>query len=165
MHFAKSLCPLSTVFLLQSCHRAPRPPQSAPAPLRPPNIVRRHHSRVLQAPPERKRSRVDVQNLAFLYTKEEKDERTKSRPVRGKFAKFTQYRFTLLEEDKVKTLPSGATVKGTTQYYHYKSCGKPGLLLRRKFPCFCSACLNDDSQNCPNASWSGKWEEVAVKAK
>ena len=47
MHFAKSLCPLSTVFLLQSCHRAPLPPQSAPAPLRPPNIVRRHHSRVL----------------------------------------------------------------------------------------------------------------------
>ena len=92
-------------------------------------------------------------------------QRTKSRPVRGKFAKFTQYRLTLLEEDKVKTLPSGATVKGTTQYYHYKSCGKPGLLLRRKFPCFCSACLNDDSQNCPNASWSGKWEEVAVKAK
>ena len=39
-------------------------------------------------------------------------QRTKSRPVCGKFAKFTQYRFTLLEEDKVKTLPSGATVKG-----------------------------------------------------
>ena len=53
MHFAKSLCPLSLVFLLQSCQRAPLPPQSAPAPLRPPNIVRRHHSRVLQAPPER----------------------------------------------------------------------------------------------------------------
>ena len=56
---------------------------------------------------------------------------TTSRPIRGKFAKFTRYRFTLLEEDKVKTLPSSATVKGTAQYYHYKSCGKPGLLLRR----------------------------------
>ena len=71
----------------------------------------------------------------------------------------------LLDEDKLKTLPSGATVKGTTQYYHYKSCGKPGLLLRRKYPCLCSACLNDDSTNCSNASWSSKWEEVAVKAK
>ena len=47
-------------------------------------------------------------------------QRTKSRLVRGRFAKFTQYRFTLLEEDKVKALSSGATVKGTTQYYHYK---------------------------------------------
>ena len=28
--------------------------------------------------------------------------RTKSRPVRGKFAKFTQYRFTLLEESRLK---------------------------------------------------------------
>ena len=90
--------------------------------------------------------------------------RTKSRLVRGKFAKFTQYRFTLLEEDKVKTLPSGARVKGTTQHYHYKSCGKPGLFRRRKYPCFCCACLNDDSRNCPNTSWCGKWEEVAVRA-
>ena len=82
------------------------------------------------------------------------------RPVRGKFAKFTQYHFTLLEEDKVKTLPSGATVKGTTQYYHYKSCGKPGLLLHRKYPCFCSACLKDDSKTAPmprGAASGRKW--------
>ena len=73
-----------------------------------------------------------------------------------------KYRFTLLEEGKVKTLPSGATMKGTTQDYHYKSCGQPGLLLRHKYPCFCTWCMDDDAMNCPNASWCGKWGNVAV---
>ena len=83
---------------------------------------------------------------------------TKSRPVCGKFAKFTHYRFIIREEDKFKTLPSGATMNGATQYYDYKSCGKPGLLLRRKYRCFPCACLKGDLKSCPNASWSGKWE-------
>ena len=100
--FAEFLSPLSTVFLL---HRAPLPPQSAPAPHRLPNLVR---------------------SIICEFSRH----LPKERPL-----------------------------------CHYKSCGKPGLLLRRKFPCFCSACLNDDSENCPNGSWSGKWEEVAVTAK
>ena len=71
-------------------------------------------------------------------------QRTKLRPIGGNFANFTQCCFTLFEEDKVKTLPSGAIVNGTTQYYYYKSCGKADLLLRCKYPCFCSSCLNND---------------------
>ena len=53
MQLAEFMSPLSTVFLLQSYHRAPLPPLSAPALHRLPNSLRRHFSPVLRAPPKR----------------------------------------------------------------------------------------------------------------
>ena len=36
---------------------------------------------------------------------------------------------TLLDEAKVKDLPAGVEIKGTTHCYHFISCGKLGFLL------------------------------------
>ena len=89
---------------------------------------------------------------------------TKGRPIRSeKHAKFKEYRFQLLKGDKAPPPPT-PTVRETKAFYHYRAkVGSPGVLLRRRFPCFCTHCRMENYAACQNIGFAGSWEETKIK--
>uniref|UniRef100_A0A7S1IKA2 Uncharacterized protein n=1 Tax=Eutreptiella gymnastica TaxID=73025 RepID=A0A7S1IKA2_9EUGL len=65
---------------------------------------------------------------------------TKGTPVRGKYAKFKEYRFGLLKggggHGQLGRLSQGSHFSLPRQ-----SAGSPGKLQKRTYPCFCQSCL------------------------
>ena len=89
---------------------------------------------------------------------------TKSAALRGpKYRKYQQYRFVLVQPDKISTLTPGDTIPTTTKFYQYASTGTPGELSRRPMPCFWDVCMRGAYHLCPNAAFCGPWEKVRSK--
>ena len=93
--------------------------------------------------------------LAFLWS------HTKGKPINTtNHRKFKEYRFVLMKGDHAAP-PLTPTVKGIKSFYHFRSGGE-GVILRRKFPCFCSKCRVERYTDCQNIEWTGPWEVAKI---
>ena len=90
---------------------------------------------------------------------------TKGKPIRGKYAKYSEYRFHELKGDPQFQPMKCHTIPDTKKFFHWKASPKPGHLLRRKYPCFCVPCFTGSPSGCQNNSFCGEWEQVAVRSK
>ena len=101
--------------------------------------------------------------VAFLW------KHTKGVPVRGKYAKYKEYRF---KEMAVPTStgpsPVFQTITDTKKFYLYRGTGTVGVLSRRSLPCFCSRCVAQackGCEGCANTPYCGEWKEYTIKPK
>ena len=89
---------------------------------------------------------------------------TKGVPIRGKYAKYKEYRFQVLEGKK-PTAHAAETIKGITKSFHWKSIGKPNHVMARTLPCFCDLCKAKRFDACKNKGYVGSWQPIEVKHK
>ena len=89
---------------------------------------------------------------------------TKGVPIRGKYAKYKEYRFQVLEGKK-PTTHAAETIKGITKSFHWKSIGKPNHVMARTLPCFCDLCKAKRFDACKNKGYVGSWQPIEVKRK
>ena len=89
---------------------------------------------------------------------------TKEVPIRGKYAKYKEYRFQVLEGKK-PTTHAAETIKGITKSFHWKSIGKPNHVMARTLPCFCDLCKAKCFDACKNKGYVGSWQPIEVKRK
>ena len=89
---------------------------------------------------------------------------TKGVPIRGKYAKYKEYRFQVLEGKKPMT-HAEETIKGITKSFHWKSIGKTNHVMARTLPCFCDLCKAKRFDACKNKGYVGSWQPIEVKRK
>ena len=89
---------------------------------------------------------------------------TKGVPIRGKYAKYKEYCFKMVEGKEPAT-PSTETIRGITKRFHWKSVGKPKQVMARPLPCFCDLCKSKRFDACGNKGYAGSWEQIDLRVK
>ena len=89
---------------------------------------------------------------------------TKGVPIRGKYSKYKEYGFKLLQ-GTAPTTKTAQTIVGITKRYHWASVGRPGAVDYRTLPCFCDLCHAHKYDLCKNKAFVGDWTRVQVAQK
>ena len=56
-------------------------------------------------------------------------------------------------------LPEFETIDGTTRFHSFRGCGDKTKVWRRRFSCFCSACIAHNWAACSTRTLIGEWNE------
>ena len=83
---------------------------------------------------------------------------TKSKPLRGKYATFCEYRFLEVKgKNPFPPLPPTSTVVDCTKYFASQSINKIGKVQRRRYPCWYQRCALPDPiyKKCKNVPFCG----------
>jgi len=89
---------------------------------------------------------------------------TRRVPVRGKYSKYSEYRFRELKGDPGFKPIRVDTIAGLKSNFHWKPSSREGYIMRRWYPCFCPPCMTGCPTQCKNIDFCGIWQEVAVKS-